>query len=376
MFDTILAKGFTAFAQIMVKIQPIWDKYKVLISLVVGLLIGWLILGTWLFPVEWQNATPGHLRADYMSAYLAFSAEEFATTGDLDLLKRRLGTDLDKAKTIPWLASDDQLNQDIETAINNAGTFELEDQIGPLQQLQVLAQQGQLISDETPEPTPMARLLRIVAIVAVVVLIVGGAIAAYYLLIAKKGDEDAGGVTTVTAGTSGLAEEIYEGVPGEAEPVKSFNTPYVLGDDYFDPSFSIEMGADFLGECGIGISETLGAGDPKKVTAFEVWLFDKTDIRTETTVLASEFAYSDPDLRAKLEPKVGANGEFVLMQPGEEIVLETSSLRVKAKIREMEYAQGAGLPAESFVQKIDFELQAWVKQVDEPDTFPEADPYA
>jgi hypothetical protein len=373
MFDTILAKGFTAFAQIMVKVQPIWDKYKVLISLVVGLLIGWLVLGLWLFPVEWQNATPGHLRVDYKSAYLAFAAEEYAQTGDLELLQSRLGTDLEKSRTIPWLHQEEQLNQDIETAINNAEQFQLGDQANALRQLQ---SQALIPEQEAPELTPMARVLRILAVLAVVVLIVGGAGAAYYLLIARnRGSEESGAITTETAGTSTLAEEEYELAEGEAEPVKSFNTPYVLGDDYFDPSFSIEMGADFLGECGIGISETLGAGDPKKVTAFEVWLFDKTDIRTETTVLASDFAYNDPDLRAKLEPKVGANGELVMMEPGQEIILETSSLRVKAKVRELEYAQGASLPANSFVQKIDFELQAWVKQVDQPDAFAD-DPYA
>jgi hypothetical protein len=51
MFDNLLAKGFTIFAQVMVKIQPIWDRYKVLIGLVVGLLIGWFLLGWALFPI-------------------------------------------------------------------------------------------------------------------------------------------------------------------------------------------------------------------------------------------------------------------------------------------------------------------------------------
>jgi hypothetical protein len=42
------------------------------------------------------------------------------------------------------------------------------------------------------------------------------------------------------------------------------------GDDLFDDSFSIDSpSGKFLGECGVGISETIGVGDPKKVTAFE-----------------------------------------------------------------------------------------------------------
>jgi hypothetical protein len=71
MFENLLAKVFTIFAQVMVKIQPIWDRFKLLICFVLGLIIGWFLLGWGLFPVSWVNATPGHLREDYRSAYLA-----------------------------------------------------------------------------------------------------------------------------------------------------------------------------------------------------------------------------------------------------------------------------------------------------------------
>ncbi len=58
-----------------------------------------------------------------------------------------------------------------------------------------------------------------------------------------------------------------------------------------------------------------------------------------------------------------------MVRPGEEIVLETSVLRIKARIRDLEYAQGASLPPNSFVQKVNFELQSWVKQGDEVRTY-------
>jgi hypothetical protein len=48
MFDTLLAKGFTIFAQVMVKAQPIWDKYKLWISIALGVAIG-LVIGWGLF---------------------------------------------------------------------------------------------------------------------------------------------------------------------------------------------------------------------------------------------------------------------------------------------------------------------------------------
>ena len=76
-----------------------------------------------------------------------------------------------------------------------------------------------------------------------------------------------------------------------SEPEKVFVSIYCK---VFDDSFSIDSPAgEFLGECGVGISETIGVGEPKKVTAFEVWLFDKNDIQTVTTVLMCKNAFED-----------------------------------------------------------------------------------
>jgi hypothetical protein len=370
MFDTLLAKGFTVFAQLMVKIQPIWDKYKVLISLVVGILIGWFIIGWGLAPVEWTNATPGHLREDYKSAYLAYASQEYHSTGDLALLESRLGLDLSATRTVPWLAEEGLLQQDLETAINKAPQYRLENFLAPLSRVQQIAATEEGITAPVTAPgteaedveviaTPLARLLRIIAIAAIVLLVIGAAGVIWYLLTSRQGGKVP--AREETREPDMAIPEPGLGIEEGQEPVKSFSTPYVLGDDYFDPSFSIEIGNEFLGECGIGISETIGAGDPKKVTAFEAWLFDKSDIRTVTKVLASQYAFNDPDLQSKLEPK----GEIVMLSEGQEIILETSVLRVKALVKELEYAQGASLPPNSFLQKVNFEIQSWVKQGDE-----------
>jgi hypothetical protein len=133
-----------------------------------------------------------------------------------------------------------------------------------------------------------------------------------------------------------------------------FVTSYALGNDTYDESFSIETNAgDFLGECGVGISETLGVGDPDKVTAFEVWLFDKNDIRTVTQVLMSEHAFNDPDLRASLAPK----GEAVLAQANQPLALETATLRLDVLVTEMTYGEGT-LPPNSFFDRLTIELVA------------------
>jgi len=71
--------------------------------------------------------------------------------------------------------------------------------------------------------------------------------------------------------------------PDRGAPVTQFVTTYLLNDDVYDESFAIELPSnEFLGETGAGISKTLTDGKPKLVTAMELWVFDKNDIRTVT----------------------------------------------------------------------------------------------
>ena len=134
----------------------------------------------------------------------------------------------------------------------------------------------------------------------------------------------------------------------------------MLGDDLYDDSFSIDSPAgEFLGEFGVGVSDTLPGGSSKRVTAFEVWLFDKNDIQTTTTVLLSSYAYNDPATRARLEPK----GNVALAEPGKQYVFETTTLRGVVTIVDMQYASGGSLlpSSESYFERASFELAIWQK---------------
>jgi len=128
----------------------------------------------------------------------------------------------------------------------------------------------------------------------------------------------------------------------------------------YDDSFSIEDATkddEFLGECGATISETIGVGEPEKVAAIEIWLFDKEDfVRTLTAVFVSEHAYNDPAIRSKLETK----GELIVAKPGAVAKLETNSLRLQARIVDMAYGTGP-LPPNSYFDKMTIEIQAWRK---------------
>jgi hypothetical protein len=153
---------------------------------------------------------------------------------------------------------------------------------------------------------------------------------------------------------AGEAEPDWTG-PGPP-PLLQRTSSYALGMDNFDESFAIETeDSEWLGECGMGISESLDEGTPRRVTAFEVWLFDKPNTRTVTKVLMSDFASNNEALRNKL----ASRGEPVLATPGGTFVLETPDLTVEAQIVEMKY--GEDTPAFGYFDSLKVKLIAHQK---------------
>jgi hypothetical protein len=150
--------------------------------------------------------------------------------------------------------------------------------------------------------------------------------------------------------------------------ISSFMSAYMMGDDFYDDTFSIETpSGEFLGETGAGISKTIGVGDPKKVTALECFVFDKNDIRTVTKVLMSEHAFNDEATRAELAPR----GEPVLAKPGATVYLETLTLIIQVQIIDMGYGSGA-LPPNSFFERLTLKISAYPKTTAAPPPMPPA----
>ncbi len=140
-------------------------------------------------------------------------------------------------------------------------------------------------------------------------------------------------------------------------PLAGFETTYVRGDDSYDKSFTIENASgDFLGECGVSVSEVLAGEGVRNITAFEIWLFDKNDTHTVTKVVMSEHAYHDGAMRAKLATR----GEPLLAEVGEVIALETAALIINAEIKEIVYNPLHG-PSHSIFERFSVHLSAWVK---------------
>jgi hypothetical protein len=310
------------------------------VGLVVGCLFGWMVMGWMVMPVKWE------LTDAEKEQYVRMAADSYALNGDVGLARARLA-DLD----------DREIGEIIARV---AATHPQEQQ--NLLNLGLALGLGSVPSATATAPPTTVRLTsslgRMLPTLCGVTLLLLAIIAGGLLVMRSRGrqEEAEAPARSWQAGVPATAEAMPSLSSTDQPPLGHFVTTYDLGHDTYDESFSIEtpMG-EFLGECGVGISETLGDGEPTKVTAFEVWLFDKSDIRTITKVLMSQYAYNDNDLRASLAPK----GDAVLAELGKDIILETTSLQVEARVMDMEYGSGSVPPQSQFI-KLTVELMARV----------------
>jgi hypothetical protein len=309
-----------------------------------GLLWGWGIQ-----PVQWKDAPPSLLHAVYQEDFLRMTIDSYGLNGNQELARKR------------WESLGASAQKSLETIQSNPGS----------QDPTLIMQFSTLIlgnaQTETPLPgtTPLPTGDNGSASAGRVVLIALGILAVLVVLYAiikfmRPNTRRGAGTPAQQAGDFSRQAEItdYSGM-GDQSPIAQFVTTYVSGDDLFDDSFSIDSASgEFLGECGVGISETIGVGDPKKVSAFEVWMFDKNDIQTVTKVLMSAHAFHDPASFQRLQAK----GEPIKIERGQRVTLETATLQMIATIADIEYGQGA-LPPESFFNRVTLELAIWQKNL-------------
>lgn len=329
--------------------EPILNFFKerpaitAIITLVIGLLIGFgLAWGP--FAVEWIDQPVDNLRSDLRLEYMSMAVDSFRVNGDITLATKRyndLGAfayqTFQDLKANPGKV-DPVLLQIFEAQMTEAGVMV----------------PGQAPVAETSQGLSLGTALLWGAVAAILLVALGFG---FYLF---RGSRRPGSPLTAAQQAAEMSRSVektdYSAV-ASTPPVAQYVTTYVLGDDLFDDSFSIDSQAgEFLGECGVGISETIGVGDPKKVTAFEVWMFDKNDIQTVTKVLMSAHAFNDPSFRTKLESK----GEMFLVEPHKQLMLETQTLQMVVTVVDVQYGQGA-LPANSYYDRITLELAIWSK---------------
>jgi hypothetical protein len=327
-----------------------------LVGIILGLLLG-MALFWGPFAVKWTDAQPYHLSPPARAEFVGLVADSFTVYRDLDLAASHLET---------W--NSEELEQAFGDAVDLYQAENRPDKVQAIKDLAMvldvsLPAVGELPPVEPPAEGGLWERVRVPCLVFLVVLLV--------LVLGWVGFRVALRQRTASRGepvAEPSAAPVARSQPWESAgqpPLGHFFTTYQLGEDTYDESFSIEtpMG-EFLGECGVGISDTLGNGDPDKVTAFEVWLFDKSDIRTVTQVLMSDHAFNDSAFRSKLSAK----GDLVLAEPGATLRLETTGLQVDVKVSELVYGQG-DQPAKSFFSKLTIELVASAKSPDSGTSF-------
>lgn len=319
----------------------------VIIGFVIGLTYGWVI-----DPVEWTGAGPGDMEQVEQDVYLQTIADAYSLQpGNTVLVTRALSTWPDASTAICDLRN------------NRTADPAAQQRLDAIAMVLTNGQSCGAVTVPNPESAQPAaeedsNLGTILALLVVLALVGGGIVVVLNRRNSMMAEGDSVDTYYDNMPESAPTMVSEEGV--SAVPIARFQSDYAYGRDNYDDSFSIENSSgEFLGECGVGIAESIGSDTPKNVTAFEVWLFDKNDIRTITKVVMSDHAFFDEALKAKLAPK----GEPVLARENEVIVLETATLIINAEIKEMQYGAGS-LPPQSFFENFSIELSAWAKEGD------------
>jgi len=318
----------------------------IVVALVVGLVAG--------IPLGWAtvrvvNTTPAVMRADLQEDYLRMAVDSFRVNRDINLAVRRWD-DLGAAAA-PMFVKIQQDPKGMDPAVIVAYG----------QVIETVKGSSSSGTDKGPAAGAFSSRSLLLVAAIVVLLLVAGAILRFLM---RRPGRRPSSSKPAAAVVPSRAAQVRVGAPktdfeslGVAPPITQNMTTYVLGDDLYDESFSIDTASgDFLGEYGVGVSETIGVGEPKKVTALEIWLFDKNDIKTATKVLMSAHAHGDAGIRARLEAK----GELIEIEPQRQIMLETETVQLLATVVDLQYGDGA-MPEKSYFERVTLELAIWRK---------------
>ncbi|MFZ3070918.1 MAG: hypothetical protein WA110_07355 [Anaerolineaceae bacterium] len=334
-----------------------------ILGLLIGLLFGWVI-----FPVQWTDTNAETMRPDLRQDYLRMVITNYNLTYDqakarqlYEELGKNAETTLGEVQNTPLYLNQEQISR-FSAAINAEIPAEV-------------------ISEETPsettasaEPEKSNGLLTL-GLTLLGILIVG-AVLVYFFFYRNRMKTNTAPLENVSRPAAvpqavpfatrpaavpqaapAASKQNGRTAPVSDKPIAQFMTTYMFGDDLYDESFTFDApNGEFLGECGVSISDIIGVGEPKKISAFEVWLFDKNDIQTVTKVLMSGHVFSEPNLRQRLELR----GEPILSEPGKQFELETATLRLEARIVDLAYGD-IPLPEQSYFQRSTIELAVYRK---------------
>jgi hypothetical protein len=326
---------------------------RLIVGLIVGAVFGLgigLLFGYVIAPVKWVDGAPQDLRVDYAANYWRFVTQSYSEHGNLELAQQQLGewNDPDRLKAAldrAHIESSPDQQQALQSLSNKLVV--VPETAGPVAEATQPAEPEEGVTGlKINWGTFLLTLLLILLILVAIGLFVSRARKARSL------EGEPVEAPAVRLDQPLPATDQLEPVGPDAPPLAHFKTTYTQAKEYYDEALPIETETgEYLGECGVGIAERLDEDATDRVTAIEVFLFDKNAISTVTKVLVSEYAYNDEQLRRSLMEK----GDVVLAQLNQPIVLETATVRVDAEITDMAYGTDDPRP-NSYFESLSTEL--------------------
>jgi hypothetical protein len=369
-----------------------------IIGLVLGLIVGWV-----LWPVSWTDASSANLRPEMQQTMMSNAILTYTLTNDKDKALQvyqdfgtKAATVLDAVKANPGLLNAEQISR-FATAVAAPASS-----TNPLPA-------NNTTGGTTSNPLPISKKSTGTLGIVLLAVLVAGAAAVYWFFFRNrdaKGNPQMSMVTKASATNAQpaikpaltplkptmvnqnttqqrrievpavlnqanqAAKQVLQESPAaiptvnhpvmvpSGKPIAQFLTTYMYGDDLYDESFIFDASnGAFLGECGVSFSDIVGTGEPKKISAFEIWLFDKNDVQTVTSVLMCQHAFDDLFMRENLEKK----GDSVLAEVEKRFAMETESLVLEGHVVDLTYGELLQTP-QSYFQRLTLELAVYEKK--------------
>lgn len=344
----------------VVLLKPYMPGVKLVVTLIIGVLIG-LAWAYVVSPLVFYDSDPRYLDQSYQDEWVKMLADRYAAAPDPAAVEGNIVNLLADVDDPTGIIERLQQENPNDTVL-----------IERLSAIQPLAEQAEQQPDAAQAPNTNSILASIVPwivapLVAVIVFVIVALLYGMFIHpnlvepIIKRmrgGEQTSAEVVQARQARAAQAKLMDQQktdfkATDYGAPLMQRMSTYNPAFGTYDESYTIEDEQErFLGECGASVGETNAAGNP---VAFEVWLFDKDDfVRTMTKVFVAESVMNDPAQRANLETR----GDLVVAAPGKTLVLETSSLRLQARIVDMSYAPNGGF------DKMTLELAAWRKDSD------------
>ena len=224
-----------------------------LAAFVIGLIIGLVVLGWYVFPVEWEDATPGQLAPQYQEAYVKMVAELYAFNGNAEMVQLALGgwagdvTGDQAACALAASATDPAEKARLEAVagvVNGGAGCSGDAAMPPVEEGEVGGAVGGETVDEEGSGVPGWLLPALLLL-----LLLGLVVAAIFWVLSRRNDSAEASVSvepvydedfTEAAAPAAVAVAATQ---DEADvttvPIARFHTTYTYGNDAYDDSFSI-----------------------------------------------------------------------------------------------------------------------------------------